>query len=423
MHICHNKPIVLNSSEIKEVSHVMWKNRNVWIVLLSEFVVGLGLWAGIIGNLTFMQNLVPSDFHKSIILAIGMLAGLAVGPLAGRVIDQYPKKSVLVWSQVGRVLSVLLMFLAIHFNSIMFMVLFLIVLQLAAAFFLPAIQAVVPMIATNEDLLELNAWHMNVRTISRIIGTAAAGLMVTYFDVIWLYVVSMVMYALMLIVILGFKLPEAKVQVKVKNKAKFTEMFPILKGYPMVLTALVLMVIPTLFLGSFNLMVINIVEMHQNSSLSGLIYTFEGIGFMLGAFVVKRLAEKIKPITLLFGAVFIMGILDMSLILSNHQYIAVATFMCFGFFVGCFFPTTMTIFQKDLPKEYHGRFFSFRNMLDSVLFQVILLSAGAMLDLIGLQMMGIVFGVISLVLATFFLWFITGNKKSAINKSYKNHIT
>lgn len=392
----------------------MWKNRNVWIVLLSEFVVGLGLWAGIIGNLTFMQNLVPSDFHKSIILAIGMLAGLVVGPLAGRVIDQYPKKKVLVWSQIGRVLSVLIMFLAIFYNSIIFMVLFLIVLQLAAAFFLPAIQAVVPMVVNNENLLELNAWHMNVRTVSRIIGTAAAGLMVTYFDVIWLYAVSMAMYAIMLFVILGLKLHEEKVQVKSENKAKFTEMFPILKRYPMVLTALVLMIIPTLFLGSFNLMVINIVEMHQNTSLSGLIYTFEGIGFMLGAFVVKRMAEKIKPKTLLFGATFIMGILDMSLILANHQYMAVATFMCFGFFVGCFFPTTMTIFQKGLPKEYHGRFFSFRNMLDSVLFQVILLSAGAMLDLIGLQMMGIVFGVISLVMVSFFLWFANRNKKETI---------
>ena len=384
----------------------MWKNRNVWIVLLSEFVVGLGLWAGIIGNLTFMQSLIPSDFHKSIILAIGMLAGLCVGPLAGRIIDQVSKKKVLIWSQVARVFSVCLMFLAIHFNSVVYMVLFLIVLQLAAAFFMPAIQAVVPMVFSSKDLLDLNAWHMNVRTVSRIIGTAAAGLMVTYFDVIWLYVLSMVMYAIMLVIIFGFKLPEKEVQTREHKSAKFSEVFPILKRYPLVLTALILMVIPTLFLGSFNLMVINIVEMHQNQGLSGLIYTFEGIGFMLGAFVVKRLAEKIKPLALLFGSAFIMGMLDLTLALSNHQVMAVVTFMCFGFFVGCFFPTTMTIFQKTLPSEYHGRFFSFRNMLDLVLFQVILLSAGAMLDLIGLQMMGIVFGVISLVLSTFFLLFV-----------------
>ena len=66
----------------------MWKNKNVWILLIGEFIAGIGLWLGIIGDLEFMQDKVPSDFLKSIILATGLLAGLAVGPLAGRVIDQ-----------------------------------------------------------------------------------------------------------------------------------------------------------------------------------------------------------------------------------------------------------------------------------------------------------------------------------------------
>lgn len=75
----------------------MWRNRNVWIILLGEFVVGLGLWAGIIGNLAFMQEVVPSDFHKSLIISCGILAGLVVGPMAGRIIDQSKKKRLSKW--------------------------------------------------------------------------------------------------------------------------------------------------------------------------------------------------------------------------------------------------------------------------------------------------------------------------------------
>jgi len=389
-----------------EKSREMWNNRNVWVILVSEFVVGLGLWSGIIGNLEFMQSIVPSDFHKSLILAAGMLAGLAFGPLAGRIIDQVPKKKVLIWSQIGRVLSVLLMFVAIFTNSVIWMILFLIVLQVSAAFFMPAIQAVIPMVVKESELLELNAWHMNVRTISRIVGTAAAGLLLTYVDVIWLYAVSFVMYAVMLLVIMAFQLPEEQARIKSKQKASFMEVWPILKKYPIVLTALCLTIIPTLFLGSFNLMIINIVEMHNKASLSGLIYTFEGIGFMLGAFVVKRVSDYVKPMPLLFAFAFIMCGLDMTLAMANIQWMPLITFTAFGFCVGCFFPTVMTIFQKSLPKEYHGRFFSFRNMLDTVVFQVVLLSAGAMLDMIGLQFMGVVFGAISLVLSIYFLWLV-----------------
>ena len=28
----------------------MWRNKNVWIVLIGEFIAGLGLWLGILGN-------------------------------------------------------------------------------------------------------------------------------------------------------------------------------------------------------------------------------------------------------------------------------------------------------------------------------------------------------------------------------------
>lgn len=383
-----------------------------WVILLSEFIVGLGLWAGIIGNLSFMQSIIPSDFHKSLILATGMLAGLLAGPLAGKLIDQMPKRKVLIWSQVGRIVSVLLMFVAIYTNSIIWMIFFMIGMQVSAAFFMPAIQAVIPMVVERSKLMELNAWHMNVRTISRIVGTAAAGLLLTYVDVVWLYVVSLVMYSIMLVVIHGFHLPEEKVEAKIKQKTNFMEVWPLIQKYPMVVTALCLTIIPTLFLGSFNLMIINIVEMHDKASLSGLIYTLEGIGFMSGAFLVKRLSDRIKPVNLLFLFAFMMSILDMSLALANIEWMPLITFASFGFCVGCFFPTVMTIFQKDLPKEYHGRFFSFRNMLDTVVFQVVLLSAGGMLDLIGLQWMGIVFGVISIGLFVYF--FINARRKQPL---------
>lgn len=113
----------------------MWRNRNVWIVLIGEFIVGLGLWAGIIGNLAFMTEFVPSDFHKSIILALGMLAGVIVAPLAGKIIDATSKKKVLISSSIARVITVFIMFAAIAFDSVLLMVVFLIALQIAATFF------------------------------------------------------------------------------------------------------------------------------------------------------------------------------------------------------------------------------------------------------------------------------------------------
>jgi len=381
----------------------MWKNKNIWIVLIGEFVVGLGLWAGIIGNLAFMQTLVPSDFHKSIILAAGMLAGVLIGPMAGRMIDTYSKRTVLLASSAGRIISVSFMFIALWTNSIIWMLAFLISLQLCAAFFMPALQAIIPMIAKEDELLTLNGWHMNARTVSRIVGTAAAGLMLSYLDLKWLYISSFIVYIAMFGILMLLKLEEkTQGEHRQKERGSFKEVWPMLKEYPVVLTTLVLTIIPVLFLGSFNLVVINLTEIHASAGLSGVLYTVEGIGFMLGAFFIKRISERINTGTMLFTAAFAMGFLDLSLYLSGIKPIVIFTFASFGFLVGCFYPVAVTIFQRQVPKEFHGRFFSFRNMFDQLLFQIVLLSTGALLDLLGVQFVGVVFGVLSLAMTLYF---------------------
>lgn len=384
----------------------MWGKRNVWIILLGEFVVGLGLWAGIIGNLAFMQKVVPSDFHKSLIISIGILAGLVVAPLAGRLIDQSKKKTVIQFASIGRILSVFFMFIALYTNSVIWMILFLITLQIAAAFYMPALQSIIPLVVKDKDLMTLNAWQMNARTISRIVGTAAAGLMLSYFELKWLYIVSLIVYIIMYVMTNSLKLDETvNVSVNDKEKGRFKDVYPMLKEHPVVLMTLVLMLIPTLFLGSFNLVIMKITEMHASTTISGLLYTVEGTGFMLGAAGLKYIAERVKIGTLLFGLALIIGIMELMLLLADSTFFALLTFGLFGFSVGCFFPTTMVIFQKQVPKEYHGRFFSFRNMIDSVVFQIVLLSTGMMLDVIGLSGMGIVFGIISLSLTVIFFLF------------------
>ncbi|MFJ7646721.1 MFS transporter [Lysinibacillus sp. NPDC097279] len=391
----------------------MWKNHNVWIILLGEFVVGLGLWAGIIGNLAFMQEVVPSDFHKSLIISIGILAGLVVAPLAGRLIDQSKKKTVIQFASLGRIISVFFMFIALYTNSVIWMILFLITLQIAAAFYMPALQSIIPMVVKDKDLITLNAWQMNARTISRIVGTAAAGLMLSYFELKWLYIISLIVYILMYFITNGLKLDETmNLSIQGKEKGGFKEVLPMLKEQPVVLMTLVLMLIPTLFLGSFNLVIMKISEIHQSTTISGLLYTVEGIGFMLGAAGLKYIADRVNLGTLLFGLAFIIGFMELLLLLADSTFFALLTFGLFGFSVGCFFPTTMVIFQKQVPKAFHGRFFSFRNMIDSVVFQIVLLSTGMMLDLIGLNGMGLVFGIISLSLTISFLLF--SKKKNVI---------
>ena len=119
---------------------------------------------------------VPSDFMKSVILFIGLLAGVLVGPMAGRIIDQYEKKKSF-FMLVLVVLLVLFYVFAIQFESIAFMIAFMVALQISAAFYFPALQSVIPLIVREHELLQMNGVHMNVGTIARIAGTSLGGIL------------------------------------------------------------------------------------------------------------------------------------------------------------------------------------------------------------------------------------------------------
>ncbi|KGX93025.1 macrolide transporter [Pontibacillus halophilus JSM 076056 = DSM 19796] len=384
----------------------MLRNKNLWVLLIGELVAGLGLWLGIIGNLEFMQERVPSDFMKSLILAAGLLAGVAISPFAGRMVDQHPKKTIMLYSGAVRCLSVLVMLVAIHYNSVWWMIIFLVFVQLSAAFYFPAIQAAIPLVAKEKDLLQINGIFMNVSTISRILGTALAGILLVLISLSLLYTLSLIAYLLLFIMtcFLSIEEPlrEKPTHCNPKRDTGFKEVFPLLKTLPIVTMTLILSLIPLFFIGGFNLIVINISEIQDSSAIKGLIYTAEGIAFMVGAFFVKQISRKQSPYTILFAFSTTIGLAQLLLYFAEVPLLSLIAFILFGFSVGCFFPTASTIFQTRVPKDFHGRLFSFRNMMDRLIFQVVLIMTGFLLDTVGLPYMTVIFGALSLTMTGLF---------------------
>lgn len=179
------------------------------------------------------------------------------------------------------------MFFAIQFESIAFMIAFMVALQISAAFYFPALQSVIPLIVREHELLQMNGVHMNVGTIARIAGTSLGGILFSCNE--FTIYVRLLNGSICFIIPLNFlpTIEDKKSTTPSKQAAKdnsFMEVFRILRGIPIAFTALILSIIPLLFIAGFNLMVINISEMQHDPTIKGFIYTIEGIAFMLGAF-------------------------------------------------------------------------------------------------------------------------------------------
>lgn len=369
--------------------------------MTGEFIAGMGMWIGIIGNLEFLQQLVPSDFMKSVILFTGLFVGVLFGPFAGKVIDQYSKKKVMAYSGIIRIVSVFAMFIAISQENVFWMTFYMLGIGISAAFYFPALQATIPMIVKDEKLLVINGIHMNVGTIARILGTALGGMLVVYFSLFYIYSFTLVSYVVIFLCTLALRIEEEEktdVLEKRSNKTGFKEMWPILLNIPVVVTGLLLMLVPVSFIGSFNLMVLKISEMQGDAAIKGLLYTTEGISLMVSTFIIRRISKGKNIVIFLLTSAFAIAIAHMSLYFAEIKLLSILSFALFGFAAGSFYPLSATLFQKQIPKEIHGRFFSFRNMMDRVLFQIVLLSTGLFLDTIGFKYMVLCFGGFSLLL-------------------------
>ena len=121
-----------------------------------------------------------------------------------------------------RAVSVIFMLIAISTGSIWWMTLFLVLLQISAAFYFPALQAALPLIVANKDLLQLNGVHMNVSTLSRIIGTAVAGILLVIVPLSMLYVGSLVAYIVLFVLTWFLNIDERKGK---ESKNPFDDMY------------------------------------------------------------------------------------------------------------------------------------------------------------------------------------------------------
>ncbi|MGM9985662.1 MAG: MFS transporter [Bacillaceae bacterium] len=378
----------------------MLKQKNVWILLLGEGVSGIGLWLGILGNLEFLQQHVQSDFLKSLVLFSGLFIGVLISPYAGKVIDRNKKKDVLIYASILRLVSILFMFLAIWFESVLFMTANMALIGIFSSFYFPALQATVPMIGKQDQLLQLNSLHMNVSTISRIIGTAVGGILLLHLSLFSIYFYSFIAYSFLLITTFFYDLKEQVTPKLTNTKSRsFGAIIPLLKEKPILLFGLLVVIIPNMFIGSFNLMVLKISEITELVSIKGWLYTMEGVSFLLGALIIKKLNVEKKPLPylMIFSGAISFAYLSLYFV-TKGSYISLFSFGLFGFCAGAFFPTIATLFQTIVPKEFHGRFFSFRGMLERIFFQVVLLLTGAFFDMIGFHWTVASFGIFSLLI-------------------------
>ncbi|GED52902.1 MFS transporter [Brevibacillus borstelensis] len=377
---------------------MLWRNRTFLLLMTGEVIAGAGMWISIIANLQFMQHMIPSDTVKGLILMSGLIVSILLSPKAGVMIDGYDKGKIMLYASLVRCLSPICMLPAIYYGSLSWMVVSLVIMQVSAAFYFPTVQSSLPAILSPADLLKANSVYLNLSTLSRIGGTAIGGILVANMDLSQLYLFSLAAYLALAFVTRFLRIPAVDSR-KRQEKVEFREVLTVTKKDPALMVALLNTGLITLFLGGFNLLVLNFSEIQQSPELMGWIYTVEGMSILAGGLLAKRWIGGRNLIAASTVLLFFFALSQYGMSFADSRFMVLASFGVFGFTVAFFFPVTTTIFQRRLPEHQQGRFFSFKGMLDRGFFLVALGTTGICLDLFGVSgyMLGI--GSVTLLMA------------------------
>lgn len=395
-------------------------NKNLCIVLGSQLVFQLGIWFGTIGNLQFLQIHIKSHVLQAFFLVIGGVLGVIIGPYAGRYIDSTSKLKVLQLVGLMRIASVLSMLVAIYTGSIYWMVIYSIGIGCSASFFNPTIQTILPTLVKEDDLITVNAININIITLSRIFGAVLAGLLLTVAPLYTLFIIALIAYAILYFINFLLVIPNDIQLLPKKLKTNFKDIFPIIINNHPIKVVLTLSIIPLIFISGFNLFVIEIGK-GQPSSIMGILYFIEGTSILIAGLLIKRVIKRYhKQVNILLFACCLMGIAQILLSLTN-LYLTIFAFSVFGLVYGMFNPLLYTYAQQKVPSSIHGRFFSFKTMLDRTIMQLCLVLIGFLLDQIGYSSLMVLLGICTLTLVSAIIIDFRVNSKSYTTENKSNY--
>ena len=164
-------------------------SRDYRVLWAAIFLRSAALWLDQVARPVLIVELTGSAFLLGAVLAARMAPNLLLGLFAGAVVDRYPRRAVLVMSQVGNVAATGALFVLLLFD--LAEAWHVIALAAAAginiAFFQPARQAILPSMVRPEALRPAVALSQTANTVMRIGGALLAGLLLEFADFIWIY--------------------------------------------------------------------------------------------------------------------------------------------------------------------------------------------------------------------------------------------
>lgn len=324
----------------------------------------VGTWMQSVSQSWLVLSLTKSPTLLGLLGTVQFLPVMLFSLFAGPLVDKFPKKKTLIFTQtIFMLLAFVLAFLTLT-NKIKYYEI--LVLALILGFIntidMPTRQAYAIEIVGKEDLMNAIALNSATFNLARVVGPAIGGLMMAYIGAGYCFLINGISY---IAVIFGLFMIKAPSYVRKKNKnvsvlKETGEGLKYIKKNPILIETLFMVLVVGIFVFNFNVLIPVFTKnvLHKGETAYGYLLSALGAGSLLGAISVSLRSKKGPKKKTMVKAVLAISVFLMLISFTKQYYLAIIILFFTGIFNIYFSTTANSTLQINSKDEYRGRVLS-----------------------------------------------------------------
>lgn len=338
------------------------QNSNYRLYFYGQFVSLIGTWLQIVAQGWLVLQLTNSALWLGVIAALATVPSLFLSLFGGVIVDRYPKKNILIFSQgCAMVLALILGILTItELITVQLIGLIAFSLGVITAVDSPARQAYVPEIVTKEQLPSAIALNSGTFNAARVIGPSIAGILIAYIGTGGAFILNGLSYAAVITALVVMQVETRVTGIKIKPFKAIKEGISYSFNHPIIRILIIITGVLSIFGWSYTTILPFIAQNDFQLDAKGLgyMYAASGLGSLLATFMVGAYANKISPVLFIFGGNSLFAISLILFSYVNVLHIALPLLFLIGFGLLCQSAMMNTIIQSLVKSELRGRVMS-----------------------------------------------------------------
>jgi CRP-like cAMP-binding protein/Na+/melibiose symporter-like transporter len=370
-----------DSTQAQTVSaFAVFRNRNFSFLWIAQLVSTIGSSLTSLAASILVFRLTGSAMSVGLMLMATAAPSVLVGLIAGVYVDRYDRKKIMIISDLIRAVLVVIIPFLVPLN-IAWLYIIVALSSAVGQFFDPALESVLPEVASDEDLAAANSLIAISSFGSTAVGFAASGLIAARFPIEWAFYLDGLTFlissaCIMFVGVASLEVDDRTTVKVVMRNLKAGGQF--LLDTP-ILRSLLIISIPTVIsIGLWNslLLPFAIRVLGATEFEFGLQEGAASIGFVVGSLLMAQQAARLREGQWLTLGYVGMGLVGILYAFSTSIPIAIVLVTLMGFLNAPASIARRLVIQRNTPREVRGRVNSAFLVARSALFLVGMAAAG-----------------------------------------------